>query len=185
MALTVLSVISQGIPDAIATKDLPVTIKKGDSLPSAKLLHQTGDNVSEIDIAEFARGKRIVIFGLPGAYTGICSSAHLPSFIRTAAGFRDKGVDAIACVSVNDVRVMNYWGKDSGAEDAGIMMLADWDSELAKSLGLNFSVPALGFKDRMTRCSMLVEDGVITELQFEEDNGVCNLTAGETLLEMV
>ncbi|MEM7753931.1 MAG: peroxiredoxin [Pseudomonadota bacterium] len=162
-----------------------MTVSVGERIPSVNLINQLGDDVEQIDIAARIAGKRVVIFGLPGAYTGICSSAHLPSFIRTADAFRAKGVDEIICVSVNDVRVMNHWGDGSGAHDAGILMLADWDSELTKSLGLEFSVPALGFKDRMTRCAMLVEDGVVNVLQFEEDNGVCDLTAGETLLEKV
>ena len=157
----------------------------GDKIPSATLINQIGDDVSQIDIAERIAGKRVVIFGLPGAYTSICSTAHLPSFIRTADAFRAKGVDEIMCVSVNDVRVMAHWGKETGAEDTGITMLADWDSEFTKALGLEFSVPALGFKDRLTRCAMYVEDGTVKVLQFEEDNGTCNLTAGETLLEMI
>lgn len=161
-----------------------MTIAVGDRIPSVNLINQMGDEVRQIDIAQRIAGKRAVIFGLPGAYTGICSSAHLPSFIRTADAFRAKGYEEIICVSVNDVRVMHHWGASSGAHDAGILMLADWDSELTKALGLEFSVPAVGFKDRMTRCAMLTDDGVVTALQFEEDHGVCTLTAGETLLEM-
>ena len=162
-----------------------MTIKVGDRLPDVSLIRQVGQDVTTVSLADLAAGKRIVIFGLPGAYTGLCSTSHLPSFIRTADAFRAKGIDAIACISVNDVRVMNHWGKSSGAEAAGIMMLADWDSEFTKKAGLNFTVPAIGFRDRCTRCAMLVEDGVIKVLQFEEEHGVCNLTAGETLLEMI
>ena len=161
-----------------------MTVAVGDSIPSINLIHQTGDDVHQVNIAERIAGKRAVIFGLPGAYTALCSAAHLPSFIRTADAFRAKGIEEIICVSVNDVRVMHHWGESSGANAAGILMLADWDSELTKALGLNFSVPALGFKDRMTRCSMLTEDGVVKILQLEEDHGVCDFTAGETLLEM-
>ena len=162
-----------------------MTVQVGDRIPSVKLINQMDGDPEQIDIAARIAGKRAVIFGLPGAYTGICSAAHLPSFIRTADAFRAKGIEEIICVSVNDVRVMNHWGEHSGAHAAGILMLADWDSELTKALGLEFSLPALGFKDRMTRCAMLVEDGVVTALQFEEDHGVCNLTAGETMLELV
>ena len=162
-----------------------MTVAVGDRIPSVKLINQIGDEVRQIDIAEQIAGKRAVIFGLPGAYTGVCSSAHLPSFIRTADAFRAKGVEEIICVAVNDVRVMKHWGEGSGAEEAGILMLADWDSELTKALGLEFSAPAIGFKDRMTRCAMLVEDGIVKVLHFEEDQGVCTLTAGETLLDLV
>ena len=162
-----------------------MTIQIGDTLPNATLINQIGDDVSQIDLAERIKGKRVVIFGLPGASTGVCSTSHLPSFIRTADAFREKGIEEIICVAVNDVRVMNHWGRESGAEAAGILMLSDWDSEFTKSLGLEFSVPAIGFKDRLTRCAMVVNDGTVEVLQFEEDHGVCTLTAGETLLEML
>ena len=157
----------------------------GDSIPSATLLHKAGDAVTEIDIAERVAGRRVVLFGLPGAYTSTCDSAHLPSFIRTADAFRAKGIDEIICVSANDVLVMEHWGKASGADAAGITMLADWDSKLAKGLDLAFSVTAVGLKDRMTRCAMLIEDGEVKILQVEKDSGVCDLSAGETLLEMI
>lgn len=162
-----------------------MAVSVGDKIPSVPLINQIGDDLREIDIAAHIAGKRVVIFGLPGAYTGICSTAHLPSFIRTADALRAKGIDDIICVSVNDVRVMSHWGEHSGAHDAGILMLADWDSQLTKALELEFSVPALGFKDRMTRCAMVVEHGTVTALNFEEDNGVCNLTAGEAMLDLV
>ncbi len=157
----------------------------GDRIPSAKLLHKAGDTVTEVDIAERVAGRRVVLFGLPGAYTSTCDTAHLPSFVRTADAFRAKGVDEVICVSVNDVLVIEHWGLASGADAAGITMLADWDCALAKALGLVFSVPAVGLKDRMTRCAMLVEDGEIRILQVEEDSGVCDVTAGETLLGMI
>ena len=162
-----------------------MTIAVGDRFPEATLPTQVGDEVKQISLSDLMAGKRVVLFGLPGAYTGICSSAHLPSFIRTAQAFRDKGVDHVVCLSVNDVRVMNHWGQSSGAHDAGILMLADWNSDVTRAMGLDFTVPALGFKDRCTRCAMLIEDGVVKVLQFEKDHGVCTLTAGETLLEMI
>ena len=162
-----------------------MTVKVGDRIPSVALIHSSGGDVTPVNIADRVAGRKVVLFGLPGAYTGICTSAHLPSFIRTADAFRAKGVDEIICVSVNDCRVMQHWGETTGGEKAGITFLADWDSELTKALGLEFSVPAIGFKDRMTRCSMYLDDGEVKILQFEEDNGTCNLTAGETLLEML
>jgi peroxiredoxin len=162
-----------------------MTISVGDKIPHAKLLNRIGDKVTEIDIAERVAGKKAVIFGLPGAYTRTCSAAHLPSFIRTAEKFRKKGVDEIICVAVNDVFVMQHWGETSGAETAGILMLADWDSKLSDAMGLTFTGAPVGLKNRMTRCAMLVEDGVVKVFQVEEKGGVCDMTAGETLLEMV
>ena len=162
-----------------------MTVNVGDKIPSVTLLNQIGETVTQVDMAARTVGRKIVLFGLPGAYTSICSMAHLPSFIRTAEDFRAKGVDEIFCVAVNDVRIMKHWGETSGAEEAGITMLADWNSELTKAFGLEFSVPAIGFKDRMTRCSMYIEDGVVKVLQLEEDKGACVLTAGETLLDSI
>lgn len=162
-----------------------MTISVGDTIPAVTLLNQVGDEVREIDLADFCKGRKVVLFGLPGAYTQTCSAAHLPSFIRTIDQFKAKGVDDVACISVNDVRIMHHWGQSSGAEDAGILMLADWNSDFAKAVGLEFTVPAIGFKDRLTRCAMLVEDGTVTVLNLEESTGACDLTAGETLLEAV
>ena len=162
-----------------------MTIAVGDRIPATTLINQIGDTVRQIDLAEFVRGKRVVIVGMPGAYTQTCSAAHLPSFICTAAGFRAKGIDEVICIAVNDVRVMNHWGRTSGAEEAGVLMLADWNSEFTKAVGLEFSVPGIGFKDRLTRCAMVVEDGVVQILQLEESKGTCDLTAGETLLDEI
>ncbi|MDH5454198.1 MAG: peroxiredoxin [Paracoccaceae bacterium] len=162
---------------------MPIAV--GDKIPSAKLLNRIGDEVREIDIADHVAGKKVVLFGLPGAYTRTCSATHLPSFIRTAEAFRAKGVDDIICVSVNDVFVMQHWGETSGAEKAGILMLADWDSRLSDAMGLTFTGAPVGLKNRMTRCAMLIEDGVVKVLQMEAKAGVCDMTAGETLLEQV
>ena len=162
-----------------------MTVKVGDKMPSVDLVYSEDGQTSNVNLAERVAGRTVVLFGLPGAYTSVCSAAHLPSFIRTAQAFRDKGVDEIICVSVNDARVMEHWDKSTGAGEAGITMLADWNSELAIALGLNFTVPAIGFKDRMTRCAMLLKDGEVAILQLEEDKAVCNMTAGETLLEMI
>ena len=160
-----------------------MTIQVGDKLPAVKVLSQIGDEVKEIDLAEWSAGRKTVLVGMPGAYTQTCSAAHLPSFIRTAPAFREKGVDEIAVIVVNDVRVTQHWGETSGAEAAGITMMADWDGEFARASGLAFTVPAIGFKDRITRCAMIVENGTVTTLQLEESTSACDLTAGETLLE--
>lgn len=162
-----------------------MTVKVGDRIPSVTLPCQVGDEVTQVDIAERIAGKKAVIFGMPGAYTSTCSAAHLPSLIRTADGFREKGVEELIVVVVNDARVTEHWGRTTGATDAGITILADWDSQLTKALGLDFSVPAIGFKDRMKRCAIYTEDGVVKILQVEENAGVCDMTSGETLLEAI
>lgn len=161
-----------------------MAIAIGDTLPSANLINRIGEDLREIDISDYVAGRKVVIFGLPGAYTRTCSALHLPSFIRNIDAFNGKGVDEVICVSVNDVFVMQQWGEDSGAQEAGILMLADWDSALTKAMGLEFTAPPVGLKDRMQRCAMLVEDGKVTVLEVEAP-GECTLTAGENLLEQI
>lgn len=131
------------------------------------------------------KGRKVVIFGLPGAYTGTCSTAHVPSFIRTKGDFDAKGVDEIICVAVNDPFVMQAWGESTGATEAGITMLSDAGAEFTKAIGLDFTAPPVGFYDRSQRYAMLVEDGVVRALNREESPGTCEISAGETLLEQV
>lgn len=156
-------------------------IKTGDRLPDATLLEKTDDGPAQVELGELLKGRKVVLFGLPGAFTPTCSSAHLPSFMRTADDFRAKGVDEIVCLSVNDIHVMRLWGEQSGAIDKGIRMLADGDGALARAMGLAWSNPDVGFHDRFRRFAMLVEDGVVTAFHLDE-MGVCAITTGEAML---
>ena len=162
-----------------------MTIEIGAELPSGTFM-KLGENGPEpVDVAALTKGRKVVLFGLPGAFTGTCSSAHLPSFMRTAEDFRAKGVDEIVCMSVNDPFVMAAWDKDTGASKAGVSMLSDPTGELAQAMGLAFSAPPIGFVNRSKRFSALIEDGVVKKLNVEENPGVCELSAGETLLEAI
>lgn len=158
------------------------TVAEGDRLPEAKLLRKTAEGPEEVPLGPLLRGRRVVIFGLPGAFTPTCDAAHLPSFIRTAEAFRAKGIDEIVCVSVNDVHVMRLWGEMSGAEAAGITMLADSDGAFTRALGLEYSNRAFGMHGRSRRYALLAEDGVVTRLHLEQAPGVCELSAGEAML---
>ena len=159
-----------------------MTIKTGDTLPNATLLIMGDDGPMQVALAEKLAGRKVVIFGLPGAYTGTCSTAHVPSFMVTYDDFKAKGIDEIICISVNDPFVMQAWGANTGATDTGITMLADAESEFTTSIGMNFSAAAVGFVNRSKRYSMLVDDGVVTIFNAEESPGVCEISAGETLL---
>jgi peroxiredoxin len=162
-------------------RDQDMTIAEGARLPEATLLHM-GDNGAEaVNLGDRLKGRKVVLFGLPGAYTGTCSTAHVPSFMRTAKGFAEKGVDEIICVSVNDPFVMKAWGEATGATVAGITMLADADASFSKAIGMTFDVPHLGFFARSKRYSALVEDGVVTRFNPEPGPG-CEISAGEHLL---
>lgn len=162
-----------------------MTISVGDKLPDAKLTTMGAEGPEQISLSERVAGRKIVIFALPGAFTGTCSTAHVPSFIRTRDQFAAKGVDEIMCISVNDPFVMQAWGDNTGATDAGIAMLGDSDGAFTKAMGRDFDAPPAGLFGRSTRYAMLVEDGTVTVLQADENPGVCDLSGGEALLEAI
>ena len=160
-----------------------MAISQGDKLPDA-VLRRMGDNgPEEITIDALTAGRKIVLFGLPGAFTPTCSSAHVPSFMRTKDAFLEKGIEEIICVSVNDVHIMRQWGAVTGATAAGLSMWADPASEFTTAIGMNFNVEVLGFYGRSSRYAMIVENGVVTQLNQETERGVCDISGGETLLE--
>lgn len=159
-----------------------MTISTGDKLPEATLI-KMGDNGPEaVNLSDLTKGRKVVIFAVPGAYTPTCHSAHVPSFIRTKAEFDAKGVDEIVCVSVNDPFVMKSWGEATGATAAGLTMLADAQSGFTKAIGMDFDAPPAGLIGRSKRYAMLVEDGTVSLLQEEENPGMCEVSAGEGLL---
>ncbi|MGB5560453.1 MAG: peroxiredoxin [Paracoccaceae bacterium] len=162
-----------------------MTISQGDTLPSATLLQMGANGPEPVLLDDKVKGRRVVIFGLPGAFTSTCTSAHVPSFIRTKDQFDAKGVDEIICIAVNDPHVMKAWGQSTGATAAGLTFLADADSSFTGAIGMQFDAPAAGFHKRSIRYAMIVEDGVVKFLNREEQRGVCEMTAGETLLEQV
>lgn len=159
-------------------------IAVGDRLPEATLLSVHADDGKKVALAEKLKGRKVVIFGLPGAFTSTCSTTHVPSFMRTAKALADKGVDEIICLSVNDPFVMDAWGKATGAIAAGITMLADADGSFTKAIGKAYDWVPDGFYGRSRRYSMLVEDGVVTRY-FPEDKPGCNISAGEHMLSEI
>ncbi len=157
----------------------------GTKLPEAKLLRVGANGPEAVDLAPLLAGRKVVIFGLPGAYTGTCSTAHVPSFVRNVAKFKAKGVDEIICVSVNDPFVMKAWGEATGAAAAGLTFLGDADGSFTKAIGLTFDAAPAGLFGRSKRYALLAEDGVVTVLNLEEGPGKCEISAGETLLEQI
>jgi cytochrome c peroxidase len=155
----------------------------GDTLPDAALIEMTPEGPAAVPLAERVKGRKVVIFAVPGAFTPTCSSAHVPSFVRSKAQFDEKGVDEIICISVNDPFVMAAWGEASGATAAGITMLADSESKLTAALGLQFDAPPVGLLARSQRYAMLVDQGEVKILHLEESPGTCELSAGEALLD--
>ncbi len=135
-----------------------------------------------VSVESLTKGRKVILFGLPGAFTGTCSSAHLPSFMRNIDAFKEKGVEEVICLSVNDPFVMDAWDKNTQAAEAGVTLLADPSGALTVAMGLEFSVPEIGFVNRSKRYAALLEDGVVKVLNVEESPGVCEVSAGETML---
>ena len=162
-----------------------MTISTGDRLPDASLLRIGAAGPEAVLLSALTSGRKVVLFGLPGAYTGTCSTMHVPSFIRTAPQFAAKGVDEIICVSVNDPFVMKAWGEVTGAAAAGIGMLADADSSLTLALGLAFSAPAVGFANRSQRYALYAEDGVVKVFHLEANPSACDPSSGEAMLAVI
>lgn len=160
-----------------------MTLSTGDKLPEATLLQLGADGPESVELSDKISGRKVVIFAVPGAYTPTCHSAHVPSFIRTKDALADKGVDEIICVSVNDPFTMKAWGEATGATEAGITMLSDADSSFTKAIGMDFDAPPAGLYGRSKRYAMVVEDGTVTVMNAEESPGVCETSAGETILE--
>lgn len=162
-----------------------MTIATGDKLPEGTFLEKTADGIKPVATADLVGGRTVVLFGLPGAYTGTCSTVHVPSFIRVADRLRAAGVAEIACISVNDPHVMSAWGEATGATAAGIRMLSDAEGDFTKALGLDFTAAAAGLFGRSKRYALLAEDGVVTVLNLEDNPGVCDVSGGETMLAAV
>ena len=160
-----------------------MTISVGDKLPDAMLVKMGDEGPEQVSVSSLTEGRNVVIFAVPGAYTGVCTTAHVPSFIRTKDQFAERGVEEIICVSVNDPFVMSNWGETTGATEAGIVMVGDPASEFTKALGMDFTAPPAGLINRSKRYAMLVMDGEVKVLNEEENPGMCEVSAGEGLLE--
>ena len=160
-----------------------MTIKPGDKLPQAEFNTMTADGQQKLATDVVFNGRKVVLFAVPGAFTPACSMNHLPGFVAAFDAIKAKGVDTIACTSVNDVHVMNAWAKASGA-DGKILMLADGNAAFAKAVGLEKDLAVAGMGLRSSRYSMIVDNGVVKTLNVEEKSGV-NVSGAETILEQL
>src|ERR1700719_1801578 len=143
-----------------------MAIKVGDKVPSVTLRYLTPEGVKAVPSEEFFAGKKVALFGLPGAYTRTCSSRHLPGYVGSATALRAKGIDTIACLSVNDAFVMHAWGREHGAGD-NVVMLGDGSGEFTKAIGLELDRTKEGMGMRSQRYSMLVDNGVVKAFHVE------------------
>ncbi len=157
-----------------------MTISVGDKIPSVDLNIMTEDGPGAISTDEILAGKTVAIFGLPGAFTRTCSAKHLPGFVGNADALKEKGIEAIVCVAVNDVFVMDAWGKNQEVGER-VMMAADGSAALTKALGLESDMSAKGFGLRCQRFSMVVEDGTVKSLNIDAP-GTYENTSAEVML---
>lgn len=157
-----------------------MTIKVGDRLPEATLIEMTDDGAKSYAISELTAGKRVVLFGLPGAFTPTCSARHVPGYVEAADALKASAVDDILCVSVNDHYVMGAWGKAQKA-DGRVRMLADGNGAFTRALGLAQDMSARGLGVRSQRYSLLAEDGVVVALNVEAP-GEFKVSDADTML---
>jgi peroxiredoxin len=160
-----------------------MTIKVGDTLPSAQFMTMTAEGPRPISSDEVFKGKKVALFAVPGAFTPTCSAKHLPGFRDHAADFKAKGVDTIACISVNDVFVMGAWAKDQNVGDT-VILLADGNGDFTKALGLELDGSKFGMGLRSQRYSMVVDDGKVEHLNVEEGGEFKVSAADYTLAQL-
>ena len=160
-----------------------MTIKVGDTIPSMKLMMATPEGPKETSTDDIFKGKKVVLFAVPGAFTPTCSAKHLPGFVQNAEAIKSKGVDIIACIAVNDAFVMGAWGKEQGTSGK-ITMLADGSANFAKALGLELDVTGRGMGVRSQRYALVAEDGKVTHLGIEAPGGF-EASKAETILDVL
>ena len=147
-----------------------MSIKVGDSIPSMKLMIGTAEGPKEVSTDDLFKGKKVVMFAVPGAFTPTCSVKHLPGFVQNVDAIKAKGVDTVICIAVNDAFVMGVWAKDQGVGDK-IVMLADGSAALTKALGLELDLTGRHLGIRSQRYALVAEDGKVTHLAVEAPGG--------------
>lgn len=155
-----------------------MTIKEGEKIPNVKV---KATDMSDLQTDDLFRGKKVVLFAVPGAFTPTCSAKHLPDFVEKADEIRKKGVDDIICMSVNDAFVMKAWGEDRGVGDK-VRLVADGNGDLTKALGLSFDGSGIGFGLRSQRFAAIVQDGVVKKLSVDA-GGKFEVSSAEEILK--
>jgi len=160
-----------------------MSIKVGDKIPSATLMQMKDGGPKPVKTDDLFAGKKVVVFALPGAFTPTCSAKHLPGFVQNADAIKAKGIDAIACVSVNDAFVMGAWGEQQKVGDK-VMMLADGNGDFTRALGLELDGSRFGMGKRSQRFAMIIDNGVVKELNVEEP-GAFAVSSAEHVLKQL
>ena len=159
-------------------------LKENDDIPNSEIFVLENGEPTKKNIEELLKNKKVVIFGLPGAYTSVCSSKHLPGYVNMHRQYKDKGIDDIICMSVNDPFVMDAWGKENNVDDK-IIMTGDPFLNFTKAIGAEVDKSGRGLGVRSNRYTMLVDNMKIIKLQEEKDTGSCEISAAENFLKLI
>ena len=159
-------------------------LKENEIVPNSEVFIIEDGNPVKKNIEEFFKNKKVIIFGLPGAYTSVCSAKHLPGYVKNYEKFKEKGIDHIICISVNDPFVMNAWGKENNVDNK-ILMIGDPFLNFTKAIGADVDKSARGLGIRSNRYTMLVDNSKVIKLQEEEDTGACEISAAEHFLKLI
>jgi len=159
-------------------------LKENDKIPNSEIFVLENGEPTKKNIGELLKNKKVIIFGLPGAYTSVCSAKHLPGYVNNIGKFKQKGIDRIICISVNDPFVMNAWGKENNVGDK-ILMMGDPFLNFTKAIGAEVDKSGRGLGIRSNRYTMLVDNLNVIKIQEEKDTGACEISAAENFLELV
>ena len=159
-------------------------LKENDYIPKSEIFVLENGEPTKKNIEDLLKNKKIIIFGLPGAYTSVCSAKHLPGYVKMHQQYKDKGIDHIICMSVNDPFVMNAWGKENNVDDK-IIMIGDPFLSFTKAIGAEVDKSGRGLGVRSNRYTMLVDNMKVIKLQEEKDTGSCEISAAENFFELI
>ena len=159
-------------------------LKENDKIPNSEIFVLENGEPTKKNIGELLNNKKVIIFGLPGAYTSVCSAKHLPGYVNNIEKFKQKGIDQIICISVNDPFVMNAWGKENNVGDK-ILMIGDPFLSFTKAIGAEVDKSGRGLGIRSNRYTMLVDNLNVIKIQEEKDTGACEISAAENFLKLV
>ena len=160
-----------------------MTIKIGDNLPDVTVTTMTEEGPKPVSMKDLCNEKKVILFAVPGAFTPACSAQHLPGYINNVDSIKEKGIDIVACVSVNDPFVMKAWGDDRGSGE-NVLMLADWNGDFTSAIGLEMDGSGFGLGTRSQRYAMVIDNGIVTSLNVEEGPGV-DVSSAESILSLL
>ena len=164
---------------------LKMTINIGDKFPDSTLSFYKNNSIKNIDTYQMFKNKHIIIFGMPGAFTPTCSKHHIPSIIEQIDKFKEKGVDDIFCLVVNDIYVTKVWADHTGATESELKVVSDQCGVLVQKIGMSFNAPEIGFINRSIRFCIILKNGFVEKIFSENKSGVCEITSGKNILSQL